>query len=387
MGQNNGFICRLFGACNCYYWYSYPFDQFVVIGKISSLTGTIFLGIACYLLMIVLLHFSLVIQAIIYFVCRSYHNEEIANVAQHLEGGPNAHIVRGKDEAFRITFSRKKIFSQVTLTAVLPLSIILLSSIQVSYFIGYPINVNSRGIGHWVFELLYAIFTLFFTLLTTSMVVYIVACIYTSRDITFKRVIGVFPKVWGRLIVTFLWCLLVWVIYTGVAIGLFLWFFLSVNDGGQENDKVLIFGICLFIPFMIGSVYMENVWSVAMVISVLEDDYGRKALGKSMKLIKGKVWVSSSVFLTLHFALSGVVFAFSLLVVYGDILSLERKIYVGIACSVLLMLLIHFTLVIQTIFYFVCKSYNDEDSSNVAKHLDVGYANLVSDIQIQRASV
>ncbi|XP_026457114.1 uncharacterized protein LOC113357836 [Papaver somniferum] len=219
------------------------------------------------------------------------------------------------------------------------------------------------------------------------MVVYIVACIYTSRDITFKRVIGVFPKVWGRLIVTFLWCLLVWVIYTGVAIGLFLWFFLSVNDGGQENDKVLIFGICLFIPFMIGSVYMENVWSVAMVISVLEDDYGRKALGKSMKLIKGKVWVSSSVFLTLHFALSGVVFAFSLLVVYGDILSLERKIYVGIACSVLLMLLIHFTLVIQTIFYFVCKSYNDEDSSNVAKHLDVGYANLVSDIQIQRASV
>ncbi|KAI3897412.1 hypothetical protein MKX03_025430 [Papaver bracteatum] len=75
----------------------YPFDQFVVIGKISSLTGRIFLGIACYLLMIVLLHFSLVIQAIIYFVCKSYHNEDIANVAQHLEGGPNAHIVGEKD--------------------------------------------------------------------------------------------------------------------------------------------------------------------------------------------------------------------------------------------------------------------------------------------------
>ncbi|KAI3897413.1 hypothetical protein MKX03_025431 [Papaver bracteatum] len=290
-------------------------------------------------------------------------------------------------EAFRITFSRKKIFSQITLSVLLPLSIILLSSIQVAYFIGYPINVNSRGIAHWVFELLYAIFTLFFTLLSKSSVVYIVACFYASSDITFKRVIGVFPKVWGRLIVTFLWCLLIWAIYTGVAIGLFLWFFLSINDEGQENIKALIFGICLFIPFMIGSVYMENVWSVAMVISVLEDDYGRKALGKSMKLIKGKVWVSSAVFLTLHFAMSGVILAFSLLVVYGDILSLERKLYVGIACSLLLMLLIHFTLVIQTIVYFVCKSYHKEDLSNVAKHLDVGYANLVGDNELQRASV
>ncbi|KAI3849367.1 hypothetical protein MKW92_043645 [Papaver armeniacum] len=132
---------------------------------------------------------------------------------------------------------------------------------------------------------------------------------------------------------------------------------------------------------------MENVWSVAMVISVLDDNYGRKALEKSMKLIKGKVWVSSTVFLTLHFAMSCVIIAFSLLVVYGDILSLEHKIYVGIACSVLLMLLIHFTLVSQTIVYFVCKSYHNEDVSNIAKHLDVGYANLVGDIQLQRASV
>ncbi|KAI3976379.1 hypothetical protein MKX01_021895 [Papaver californicum] len=123
---------------------------------------------------------------------------------------------------------------------------------------------------------------------------------------------------------------------------------------------------------------MENVWSVAMVISVLENDnYGRKALGKSMKLIKGKVWASSAVFLTLHLALSGVIFAFSLLVVYGDILSIVRRIYVGIASSLLVMVLIHFSLVIQTIVYFVCKSYHDEDLWNVAKHLDVGYANLV----------
>ncbi|RZC46975.1 hypothetical protein C5167_039950 [Papaver somniferum] len=83
-------------------------------------------------------------------------------------------------EAFKITFSRKKIFSQISLAILLPLSTHLLSSIQVSYFIGY------RSI--------YAIFDLFLIVMSISTVVNIVACIYTSRDITFMGVIGIFPK-------------------------------------------------------------------------------------------------------------------------------------------------------------------------------------------------
>ncbi|KAI3897414.1 hypothetical protein MKX03_025432 [Papaver bracteatum] len=272
-------------------------------------------------------------------------------------------------EASKITFSRKKIFSQISLAILLPIATHLLSSIQSSYFIGY------RNI--------YAIFNLFMILMSISTVVYTVACIYTSRDITYMGVIRVFPKVWGRLIVTFLWSLLIWALCAGVAIGLFLWFFLSF--------WYLVFGICVLIPFVIGSIYMEIVWTVAMVISVLEDDYGRKALGKSMKLIKGEVWgTNTDVLLVLHVASSGVILAFSLLVVYGDMLSLERKMYVAIACSLLLMVLIHFTLLIQTIFYFVCKSYHNEDLSNVAKHLDVGYANLGDEkggIELRRPSV
>lgn len=293
-------------------------------------------------------------------------------------------------ESFKVTFSRKKIFSQITLAILLPLTIILLSQIQVSYFIRNRNNAKSRGIVSAITEIIYAILNLIFTLLSTSSVVYLVACIYTSRDVTFKGVIGVFAKVWGKLIVTFLWCLLIVVIYTGVAVGLFLWFFVSVNDERQGGNKVLIFGICLFVPFFIGLIYMENVWSVAIVMSVLENVCGRKALGKSMKLIRGKIFASSAVFLTLHIASAGVIFAFSLLVVYGFLSSLVGKIFVGIACYLVLMVLIHFTLVIQTIVYFVCKSYHNEDVSNIAKHLDVGYANLGSqrdDIQMQRASV
>ncbi|KAI3897417.1 hypothetical protein MKX03_025435 [Papaver bracteatum] len=122
--------------------------------------------------------------------------------------------------------------------------------------------------------------------------------------------------------------------------------------------------------------------SVAMVISILEIDvYGWKALGKSMKLIRGKICVSFVVFLPLHIAIAGLVFAFTSLLVQEIVslmsyMGIVRSFYVTIACSLLLMVLIHFTLVIQTIVYFVCKSYHNEDLSNFPEHLGDGYANL-----------
>ncbi|KAI3952407.1 hypothetical protein MKX01_005274 [Papaver californicum] len=127
-----------------------------------------------------------------------------------------------------------------------------------------------------------------------------------------------------------------------------------------------------------------------MVVSVLENDYGRKALGRSMKMIRGKICVSFAVFLALNIAFSGVIFAFLLLVVGGFISSLGGNIFVGIACYLLVLVFIHFSLVIQSIIYFVCKSYHNEDLSSVAKYLDVGYANLGgerNDIPLQRTSV
>ncbi|KAI3873890.1 hypothetical protein MKW98_001539 [Papaver atlanticum] len=152
-----------------------------------------------------------------------------------------------------------------------------------------------------------------------------------------------------------------------------------MNAQGQGKDKlVLISGIFLLIPFVIGLSYIENVMSVAMVISILEIDvYGWKAQGKSMKLIRGKICVSFVVFLPLHIAIAGLVFAFTSLLVQEFVsLSIMRSFYVTIACSLLLMVLIHFTLVIQTIVYFVCKSYHNEDLSNFAENLGDGYANL-----------
>ncbi|KAI3850325.1 hypothetical protein MKW92_036135 [Papaver armeniacum] len=116
---------------------------------------------------------------------------------------------------------------------------------------------------------------------------------------------------------------------------------------------------------------------MAMVISVLETDHGKKALVKSSGLIMGKMRVSSAIVIALTISFTGVILAFSLVLDGKKTLNLVGKTFVGIVCYLLSAFLLHFYLVTQAVIYFVCKSYHDEDISNVAAHLDNPYVNLV----------
>ncbi|KAI3902480.1 hypothetical protein MKW92_033945 [Papaver armeniacum] len=99
-------------------------------------------------------------------------------------------------------------------------------------------------------------------------------------------------------------------------------------------------------------------------------DYGRKALMKSMKLIWGKTVVSYVIFLVLGIAFAGFGSTFVLLMVYKKMRNVAGKVLIGIACYFSTIILIHFTLVIQAVSYFVCKSYHNEDIANIAQHLE-----------------
>ncbi|RZC64493.1 hypothetical protein C5167_008185 [Papaver somniferum] len=206
---------------------------------------------------------------------------------------------------------------------------------------------------------------------STSSVVYSVSCFYTSKDVNFKKVISVFSKVWGRLLVTILLFTFIMGIYIFVTLGsLVLFVSREFGPEGEGAYKVLVFLVCISIPSFIAYVYITIVWNIAMVISVLEKDYWVKALVRSMKLIKGKIWVSSAIFVALETIFTGLMIAFSLLVLDGKILNLVGNIFVGIVCYLLAAFMLHFSLVIQTVIYFVCKAKHNEDISNVAAHLD-----------------
>ncbi|KAA8538335.1 hypothetical protein F0562_027842 [Nyssa sinensis] len=181
-----------------------------------------------------------------------------------------------------------------------------------------------------LFKFAYFTFLLIFSLLSTSAVVYTIACIYTGREVTFKKVMSVVPKVWKRLMVTFVCAFIALFAYNVAAVLIIVSWLLTIGD---TQGGVWV----AFILYAVGFVYLTIVWQLASVVSVLEDAGGVKAMTKSKELIKGKM------------------------------------IGVGILCLLLLFKLFLFGLVIQTVLYFVCKSYHHEniDKSTLSDHLEV----------------
>ncbi|KAI3951823.1 hypothetical protein MKW92_009221 [Papaver armeniacum] len=313
-------------------------------------------------------------------------------------------------ESFKITVTWRKIFSRIILSLILPLSLIYLAQIQISEAILAKIDdseevqdtatrgtakfdkIHAHIISEWVafgiFKAVYLLFLLIFSLLSTSAVVYTIACIYSAKDLTFKTVMSVVPKVWKRLMITFMWNFFILVVYNFLMIFLSYWVVvLTIGPDGENVKTTVTLLIIILIPYFIGLVYISVVWQLASVVSVMEESYGIKAMLKSRALIKGKIWVSSFIFIKLQILFIGILMAFKALVVHGNSFGnfyffftrfsygIWGRICLGILFIVLLTLLIHFALVIQTVIYFICKSYHHEniDKSGLAEHLEVYY--------------
>ncbi|MBA0555759.1 hypothetical protein Golob_025916, partial [Gossypium lobatum] len=238
----------------------------------------------------------------------------------------------------------------------------------------------------WVFKAAYFTLFLIFSLLSTSAVVYTIACIYTARELTFGKVMSVVPKVWKRLMVTFLCTFLTMFVYHVVAI------FIMVSSvilllGSDAVDAVLAI---LLVLYFVGFLYMTIIWHLASVISVLEECYGFQAMLKGKNLIKGKLWVAIIIFLKLIISLVIIQAGFQSLVVHGSSLGIAMRVVYAIICFLLLSKLILFGLVIQTVIYFVCKSYHHEniDKSALSDHLEVYLGEYVplkaKDVQLEQ---
>lgn len=107
------------------------------------------------------------------------------------------------------------------------------------------------------------------------------------------------------------------------------------------------------------------------MVSVLEEEnYGIKAMVKSISLIEGKRQVTSFIFLPLVLFYYGIMIVYQLFVVY--LWNLGIVVGIGTLCLVLLMFLFPSGLVIQTVIYSVCKSYHCEniDMLALANHLE-----------------
>ncbi|KAI3886429.1 hypothetical protein MKX03_036716 [Papaver bracteatum] len=308
-------------------------------------------------------------------------------------------------EAYGIMASRRKIFSQITLAFILPLSFIYLAQTKISdllfprmvhnqekellTFFAY-LHLSPEFTAFLIFKVMYHILLLVLSLFSTSAVVYTVACAYTTKEITFNKVASVVPTVWKRLMITFLWTSVVMFLYNffTMIILFFLVVPVSLSYSGRTPAAIDILSNIIVIIWAIGSVYISVTWHLASVVSVLEESYGYKAFLKSKALIKGKMLISLVIFIKLEISFVGVLLAFEKLVAHGRI-GVVSKVILGLFCFLLLSILIIFALVLQTAVYFVCKSYHHEnvDKSCLDEHLEAynlgDYVPLIKDKDIQ----
>lgn len=161
---------------------------------------------------------------------------------------------------------------------------------------------------------------------------------------------------------------------------------------GLSNGGVAVF-VFIAILYFIGFVYLTLVWQLASVVTVLEDSYGIQAMMKSKELIKGKMVLSLLIFFMLNVSFILIRVLFKKVVVNGWKLgSVDRTVY-GVLCFLLLSGLFLFGLVLQTVLYFVCKSYHHEniDRSALADHLEVYQGEYVPlkdrDVQLEQYHV
>ncbi|XP_028793348.1 uncharacterized protein LOC114749048 [Neltuma alba] len=292
-------------------------------------------------------------------------------------------------ESFNLIFTRPKIFTLISLYLLLPLSLIFLAHFHVSQLIFFNILHNQASLhrapqdsqtrailsdilfSQWTsfFLLKFAYFTflLSLSLLSTSTVVYTVASIYASANVTFRKVMDVVSKVWSNLLITFNWNIALVFAYNVVS-GLLFIFWLSVI--GFDDSLGLIIGGILFLLYLIGFVYVTIIWHLASVISVLEDSHGRQAMTKGNELMKGKKGTSIVVSCVILLCFLGIQLGFEIFVVIGLRVGREVRIGVAILGLICLLMVILLGLVVQTVLYFVCKSYHHEhvDKSSLADH-------------------
>ncbi|KAK9080744.1 hypothetical protein SSX86_000502 [Deinandra increscens subsp. villosa] len=293
--------------------------------------------------------------------------------------------------SFKTIFSSKKILSQITLTFILPLTIIFVAHMQISHHFFsniedryLPYDSSDRNTSslsgwlyYWLFKILYFTFLTLFSLLSTAAVVFTVASAYADRDVIFRQVLKTVPNVWKKLCVTFIFiyfALFIYNVLNGVVLAIVRSIF-----GNSIFSLILLF--IILILYVLGLLYLTVIWQLASVVTVLENVYGFKALKKGKDLINGKKAVGMGIVFVLYGILLGFVISYALFVEFGGEIGLLMiwRVMIGILLGILVTMLFLLIIVAQTVLYLVCKSHHREaiDKVSLSTFLSVYTAETV----------
>ncbi|KAJ0017822.1 hypothetical protein Pint_12137 [Pistacia integerrima] len=179
--------------------------------------------------------------------------------------------------------------------------------------------------------------------------------------------------------------------YNAVFVGFFVVLIIAIDT--QNPLLVFISIIAIFVLFLGVHVYITALWHLASVVSVLEPVYGFAAMKKSYELLKGKTWMAGLLvfgYLTICFAIAIV---FGAVVVHGgEKHGVFVRIVVGGFLVGVLVIVNLVGLLVQSVFYYVCKSHHHEGIDKSALHDHLGgylgeYVPLKSSIQMENLDI
>jgi len=299
-------------------------------------------------------------------------------------------------ESISIPKRSPKTFYLITLALIFPLSFAILAHSLFTHPIlaqleSHPSADSAQTRHEWAlllaFQFIYLIFLFAFSLLSTAAVVFTVASLYTSKPVSFSSTISAIPRVFKRLFITFTWVSILMVVYNALLIGFLVIFVIAVDS--QNLFLSFLAFIVIVVLFLGVHVYITALWHLASVVSVLEPLYGFAAMKKSYELLKGRVMMAF-ILVFAYLAICAVIGGIFVSVVVhgGERYGVFGRIVVGGFLVGLLVIVNLVGLLVQSVFYYVCKSYHHQGIDKSALHDHLGgylgeYVPLKSSIQME----
>ncbi|KAK3188943.1 hypothetical protein EZV62_027616 [Acer yangbiense] len=293
-----------------------------------------------------------------------------------------------------------KTFYLIILTLIFPLSFAILAHSLFTHPLlaqleDHPSYDPTQTRHEWtlllIFQFCYLIFLFAFSLLSTAAVVFTVASLYTSKPVSFSSTLSAIPKVFKRLFITFLWVSLLMLVYNGLFVVFLVVLIIAIDT--QNGFLVFLSIVVIFLLFLVVHVYITALWHLASVVSVLEPVYGLAAMKKSYELLKGKTGMAGIMvfgYLAICAAINSV---FASVVVHGgDNYGVFSRIVVGGFLVGVLVIVNLVGLLVQSVFYYVCKSHHHQGIDKSALHDHLGgylgeYVPLKSSIQMENLEI
>ncbi|MCL7048584.1 hypothetical protein MKW94_021403 [Papaver nudicaule] len=258
-------------------------------------------------------------------------------------------------------------FLLITLTLILPLSLIqllfenhnfILYLIFDDYFSGHHHSSSAYNQfirTYSVDEFFYILSLFFFSLLSTSAIVFTVASLYASKSVSFIPTLFAIPRIFKHLVVTFFYVLLLMIVnYLAACVPI------SVLPSAKINGALLLVIIFIFdVIYDLVHIHVTALWHLASVISVLEPNvYGLAAMKKSKQLLRGRTDIAFELASLYLLATWMIEFVFELVMQLP--VHIMVTLLLGLLCLLMLVAVNLTGLLVQSVFFFACKSHHNQ---------------------------